>query len=118
MSHSKHQVEMSDAEQDDHLNSTFFSELLIRTSGESRLSDFLLWQCSQSCLIFLSVLWPDFSAWHFYYSILLYQREYPKIQVRMQRLIIAAMFTSSKLGPTSGKESGILSKERCFAERS
>lgn len=57
-------------------------ELLIRTSGESRLSDFLLWQCSQSCLIFLSVLWPDFSAWHFYYSILLYQREYPKIQAR------------------------------------
>eukprot|EP01102_Stenamoeba_stenopodia_P022019 TRINITY_DN9028_c0_g1_i1.p1 TRINITY_DN9028_c0_g1~~TRINITY_DN9028_c0_g1_i1.p1 ORF type:complete len:361 (-),score=58.71 TRINITY_DN9028_c0_g1_i1:80-1162(-) len=62
-------------------------ELLIRTSGESRLSDFLLWQCSQSSLVFLSVLWPDFSAWHFYYSILLYQRDYPQIQERRKEYL-------------------------------
>tara|TARA_R110002124_G_scaffold215290_2_gene381220 strand:+ start:228 stop:989 length:762 start_codon:yes stop_codon:yes gene_type:complete len=35
-------------------------DLLIRTSGECRLSNFLLWQCAYSELIFMDVLWPDF----------------------------------------------------------
>lgn len=35
-------------------------ELLIRTSGELRLSNFLLWQCAYSELYFSDVLWPDF----------------------------------------------------------
>ena len=36
-------------------------DLLIRTSGEKRISNFLLWQCAYSELVFLDVLWPDFS---------------------------------------------------------
>ncbi len=35
-------------------------DLLIRTSGEMRLSNFLLWQCAYSELYFTNVLWPDF----------------------------------------------------------
>eukprot|EP00919_Chromeraceae_sp_WS-2016_P041461 GHVR01098804.1.p1 GENE.GHVR01098804.1~~GHVR01098804.1.p1 ORF type:complete len:254 (-),score=60.62 GHVR01098804.1:51-812(-) len=35
-------------------------DLLIRTSGEYRLSNFLLWQCAYSELVFMDVLWPDF----------------------------------------------------------
>lgn len=35
-------------------------DLLIRTSGERRISNFLLWQCAYSELVFLDVLWPDF----------------------------------------------------------
>jgi undecaprenyl diphosphate synthase len=35
-------------------------ELLIRTSGERRLSNFLLWQCAYSELVFSDALWPDF----------------------------------------------------------
>ncbi|HEV2075355.1 MAG TPA: undecaprenyl diphosphate synthase family protein, partial [Thermoleophilaceae bacterium] len=35
-------------------------DLLIRTSGERRLSNFLLWQCAYSELVFSDVLWPDF----------------------------------------------------------
>jgi undecaprenyl diphosphate synthase len=37
-------------------------DLLIRTSGEQRLSNFLLWQCAYAELVFMDVLWPDFSA--------------------------------------------------------
>jgi len=36
-------------------------DLLIRTSGEQRLSNYLLWQCAYSELHFTDVLWPDFS---------------------------------------------------------
>jgi undecaprenyl diphosphate synthase len=35
-------------------------DLLIRTSGERRLSNFLLWQCAYSELVFSDALWPDF----------------------------------------------------------
>ena len=37
-------------------------ELIIRPSGEQRLSNFLLWQCAYSEFVFMDVLWPDFSA--------------------------------------------------------
>jgi undecaprenyl diphosphate synthase len=35
-------------------------DLLIRTGGEHRLSNFLLWECAYSELLFTDVLWPDF----------------------------------------------------------
>lgn len=37
-------------------------DLLIRTGGEQRLSDFLLWECAYSELYFTSCMWPDFGA--------------------------------------------------------
>ncbi|MEP7315918.1 MAG: polyprenyl diphosphate synthase [Sphingomicrobium sp.] len=40
-------------------------DLLIRTSGEVRLSNFLLWQAAYAELMFLDVLWPDFDSKHF-----------------------------------------------------
>jgi undecaprenyl diphosphate synthase len=36
-------------------------DLVIRTSGEQRISNFLLWQCAYSELVFTKTLWPDFS---------------------------------------------------------
>ena len=36
-------------------------DLLIRTSGEERLSNFLLWQCAYTEFYFTPTLWPDFS---------------------------------------------------------
>ena len=39
-------------------------DLVIRTSGEQRLSNFLLWQAAYAELVFLDVLWPDFSREH------------------------------------------------------
>jgi undecaprenyl diphosphate synthase len=48
-------------------------ELLIRTSGEYRVSNFLLWQIAYSELYFTPTLWPDFSKEEFYKAILEYQ---------------------------------------------
>ncbi len=49
-------------------------ELLIRTSGEKRISNFLLWQIAYSELYITEVLWPDFRKKHFYEAILDYQK--------------------------------------------
>ena len=48
-------------------------DLLIRTSGEHRLSNFLLWQMAYSELLFTDTLWPDFRRKHLYEAVLEYQ---------------------------------------------
>ena len=48
-------------------------ELLIRTSGELRISNFLLWQIAYAELYFTDKLWPDFKKEDFYEAILDYQ---------------------------------------------
>ncbi|MFO7881371.1 MAG: polyprenyl diphosphate synthase [Kosmotogaceae bacterium] len=49
-------------------------DLVIRTAGEKRLSNFMLWQCSYSELFFTEVLWPDFSEVHFEEALAEYSR--------------------------------------------
>ena len=49
-------------------------DLIIRTSGEERLSGFLLWQCAYSELCFLDVHWPDFRRIDFLRTVRTYQR--------------------------------------------
>ncbi|MDA9992708.1 isoprenyl transferase [Flavobacteriaceae bacterium] len=48
-------------------------DLMIRTSGEQRISNFLLWQMAYAELYFTSILWPDFRKEHFYDAIIEYQ---------------------------------------------
>ncbi len=48
-------------------------ELLIRTSGEQRLSNYLLWQIAYSELYFTDVFWPDFRKVHLYKALVNYQ---------------------------------------------
>ena len=48
-------------------------QLLIRTSGEFRVSNFLLWQIAYTELYFTPTLWPDFSTEEFYRAIIDYQ---------------------------------------------
>lgn len=49
-------------------------DLLIRTGGDVRVSNFLLWQIAYAELYFTSTFWPDFSAEEFYKAILQYQQ--------------------------------------------
>jgi undecaprenyl diphosphate synthase len=47
--------------------------LLIRTSGEQRISNFLLWEIAYSEIHFTPVLWPEFTSVDFYRAIIDYQ---------------------------------------------
>ena len=60
---------------DKHLSTAEFPdpELLIRTSGEMRISNFLLWQLAYSELYFTEVLWPDFRKEDLHEAIFAYQ---------------------------------------------
>jgi undecaprenyl diphosphate synthase len=49
-------------------------ELIIRTSGEFRISNFLLWQIAYTELYFTPTLWPDFRREHLYEAIVSYQK--------------------------------------------
>jgi len=49
-------------------------ELLIRTSGEMRISNFLLWQIAYTELYITDILWPDFRKEHLYEAIVAYQK--------------------------------------------
>ena len=58
-----------------HLNTSIFPdpELMIRTSGEHRISNFLLWQLAYAEFYFTDTLWPDFRKNDFFKAILSYQ---------------------------------------------
>ncbi|HAE06610.1 MAG TPA: isoprenyl transferase, partial [Richelia sp.] len=49
-------------------------DLLIRTSGEVRLSNFLLWQMAYSEIYITNTLWPDFDRSEFYRALCTYQQ--------------------------------------------
>ena len=49
-------------------------DLVIRTSGEHRISNFLLWQIAYAELYFTDVIWPDFTEDHLYAAIISYQK--------------------------------------------
>jgi undecaprenyl diphosphate synthase len=63
-------------------------ELLIRTSGEMRISNFLLWQIAYSELYFSEVLWPDFSREHLYEALLDYQKRERRFGKTSDQLIL------------------------------
>ncbi|HLV50675.1 MAG TPA: isoprenyl transferase [Flavobacterium sp.] len=63
-------------------------DLLIRTSGEQRISNFLLWQIAYAELHFTDVLWPDFSNEHLLEALMVYQnreRRYGKTSEQINK---------------------------------
>ncbi len=49
-------------------------DLMIRTSGEFRISNFLLWELAYTELVFMDVLWPDFRRDHLFEAVSIYQK--------------------------------------------
>jgi undecaprenyl diphosphate synthase len=75
---------------EEHLNTTSYPdpELMIRTSGENRISNFLLWQLAYAEFYFTDVLWPDFRKEDFFKAILSYQnreRRFGKTSDQLQK---------------------------------
>jgi ditrans,polycis-polyprenyl diphosphate synthase len=66
-------------------------DILIRTSGERRLSDFMMRQCGSSLLHFTPVLWPDFSYFDLLEAIFRYQTEYKILNEVRENLETAKM---------------------------
>jgi undecaprenyl diphosphate synthase len=61
-------------------------ELIIRTSGEMRISNFLLWQIAYSEFFFTDIYWPDFRKQHLYEALIAYQsreRRFGKISEQL-----------------------------------
>ncbi|HOQ31735.1 MAG TPA: isoprenyl transferase [Candidatus Hydrogenedens sp.] len=59
-------------------------DLLIRTSGEQRVSNFMLWQLSYAEMVFLPVLWPDFRRKHLWEAIIHYQQRERRFGSRLE----------------------------------
>lgn len=62
-------------------------DLLIRTSGEVRISNFLLWQIAYAELQFLDIFWPDFTEEHLYQCIINYQSKERRFGKTSEQLI-------------------------------
>ena len=63
-------------------------DLLIRTGGEQRISNFLLWQLSYAEFYFTEVFWPEFREEAFYEAILYYQRRERRFGKTSEQLIL------------------------------
>jgi undecaprenyl diphosphate synthase len=62
-------------------------ELLIRTSGEYRLSNFLLWQIAYSELYFTETLWPDFRKENLFEAIIDYQNRERRFGMTSEQIV-------------------------------
>lgn len=62
-------------------------ELLIRTSGEYRISNYLLWQIAYTELYFTSILWPDFTRENLYEAIIDFQKRERRFGKTSEQLI-------------------------------
>lgn len=62
-------------------------DLLIRTGGELRLSNYLLWQCAYSELYFCDTFWPDFNEEDFYKAICNYQQRERRFGMTSEQVV-------------------------------
>lgn len=81
---SKFQGDITEQVVSDHLYTAGMPDvdLVIRTSGEERLSNYLIWQSAYAELWFTKTLWPDFSAEEFIQAILDYQQRHRRFGAR------------------------------------
>ena len=84
-------------------------DLLIRTGGEQRLSDFLLWECAYAELCFLEKRWPDFQAADLALAVSEFQRR-ERTMGRLPAAAMAGTVPSVKLfeNPQLRRENGLL----------
>ncbi|GLT26900.1 hypothetical protein SLA2020_019390 [Shorea laevis] len=62
-------------------------DILIRSSGEARLSNFLLWQTSHCPLYSPTALWPEIGLWHLVWTILTFQRTHSYLEKKKKKQV-------------------------------
>ena len=85
-----HPNDITEAVVSDHLTTKGIPDpdLLIRTGGEQRISNFLLWQLSYAEFYFTEVFWPDFREEELYGAILYYQQRERRFGKTSEQLIL------------------------------
>ncbi|KAK6241419.1 hypothetical protein QUC31_014925 [Theobroma cacao] len=82
-----HVLKLADIEKHMYMAIAPDPDIIIRTSGENRLSNFLLWQSANSCLISFSQLWPGISCWHLVWAVLNFQRNHYYLEKKKKKQI-------------------------------
>ncbi|OMO86891.1 Di-trans-poly-cis-decaprenylcistransferase-like protein [Corchorus olitorius] len=81
-----HVVKVADIEKHLYMAVAPEPDIIIRTSGGNRLSNFMLWQSGNSCLITFSQLWPAISCWHLVWAVLKFQRNYYYLEKKRKQM--------------------------------
>ena len=87
-------------------------DILIRTSGEQRLSDFLLRQSSHALLVFTGVLWPEFGFLDLIGAILKYQRSFTTLEMAKQQSTTSVSVSGAILCTNNGASGAAIIAER------
>ncbi|OWM68315.1 hypothetical protein CDL15_Pgr004797 [Punica granatum] len=78
-------IKIGDVERHMYMSVAPDPDIVIRSSGETRLSNFLLWQTAYSPLYAPAALWPEISVWHLIWVVLDYQRKYSYLQKKRKQ---------------------------------
>ncbi|KAL3527289.1 hypothetical protein ACH5RR_011945 [Cinchona calisaya] len=78
-------IKLSDIERNMYMGLAPDVDILVRTSGETRLSNFLLWQTWNGLLYSPNALWPEIGLKHLVWAILNFQRAYPLFEKRKKQ---------------------------------
>jgi ditrans,polycis-polyprenyl diphosphate synthase len=79
-------IKVSDIEKHMYMSVAPEPDILIRTSGENRLSNFLLWQTTYCPLYSPTALWPELGFWHLVWAVLNFQRSYQYFEKKKKQL--------------------------------
>ncbi|XP_026446124.1 dehydrodolichyl diphosphate synthase 6-like [Papaver somniferum] len=79
-------VKLSDLERRMYMSVSPDPDILVRTSGANRLSNFLLWQSTHTYLYSPAALWPEISLWHLIWMVLNFQRIKHNLEKKRKQL--------------------------------
>ncbi|KAK4479982.1 hypothetical protein RD792_013036 [Penstemon davidsonii] len=79
-------IKLADIERHMYMGVAPDPDILVRTSGETRLSNFLLWQTSNCLLYSPRALWPEIGLRHLVWAVLNFQRIYPYLEKRRKNI--------------------------------
>lgn len=79
-------IELADVEEHMYMAVAPDPDILIRSSGETRLSNFLLWQSTTCPLYSPAALWPELGLWHLVWAVLNFQRSYRYLETKRQKM--------------------------------